>query len=362
MKRIFQTIALATALCAFLPAEAQKDNGGETLTKSITYDVCINNFKRYCEFACENQDYHYLDRENILPVYRYAFLNLLFEEAMSGNIPIMDPDNKKISGEDLKQLLTRTDTGRFIRPLPPYDEYDTIVGHLYLPRDVRILRFKEEWTYSPATMEINKKVLAYAPMEDLYNDQGVLAGIRPLFWVNLNKQNPTGNEKLLTQRMISNTSLYFYNGSNCNENKNRDKCSKYLNELLARSYKNEMKMYSSQSDINSGSLIPMTGEELDRSVNRVDTIRLIRPTPPYNDFDSVISEKLDPDSLRVIRFVEEWYIDPGTMYFVKKVIGIALLQEDYDADTGEFMGWRRLFDIYFNDIWQPFDKKVVIEK
>jgi hypothetical protein len=286
----------------------------------------------------------------------------LFDRAMADKLALTDAGDKKITGEELKKILTGMDTIRFVRPLPPYDEFDTVVFRIYDPESVRTLRFKEEWTYTPATMEISKKVLAYAPVEETYDEFGLLKGKRPLFWVNLNKQKATGKEKLLTQRISTHTSFYPYIGSSCFENKDRAGCYEYLNELFTKAFKNELKIYDGSSDINSGNLVPETGADLDRYINRSDTFRLTRNFPPYNEYDSVITEDFDPDSLRMTRFYEEWTIDTETMYLVKKVTGIAIIQEDYDAVTGEFRGWRRLFDVYFNDIWLPFDKKIEIKK
>jgi hypothetical protein len=211
-------------------------------------------------------------------------------------------------------------------------------------------------------MEITKKVLALGIVEQVYDNNGEYKGKRLLFWVIPDKQNQAGTEKLLSQRMITTTSLSGYPGSNCKENLNRDKCCQYLNQLFAKAYHNELKVYKPVTDFNAGIFIPMTGEELHKFVTTAETFHLTRNYPPYSNYDTIIKTEVIPGDLNELRFIEEWYFNPETMFFVKKVIGISVLQADYGLENVENKEWIPLFDVYFNDIWQPFDRKIIIKK
>jgi len=80
---------------------------------------------------------------------------------------------------------------------------------------------------------------------------------------------------------------------------------------------------------------------------RNDTLIMPSSFPPYEDSLVVINERLKKHDITRLRFMEEWYIEPRSLLISKKVLGMALLMSDYDAD-GEFRGYRLLFWMYFD--------------
>jgi hypothetical protein len=358
MKRTLFATMLILPMFSVIKTPAQTLPGPEIITKEIIYDVGINNFEKYVQNDYGDCDF-YLDRENVLPDYRLAFLTSLFDLALTNKLNITDTNDVIINDRKLKALLAGMDHFTLKREYPPYNTFDTVIP--YQAEQIKKLRFREEWNHQPATMELSKKILAFAPVREIYDRKNSLISSRPLFWVIQNKQEPTGKEKLLSSRIFSTTSCYKFKGSNCKENTDYERTRNYIKLLFSRSCNNEMKIYSSISDINSGNLVPLTVEELHKILDRADTFRLTRPYPPYNEYDTAIRIEIIPDSIKLIRFIEEWYVDPETMYFVKKIIGAGPVDEVFDPVTGEFKGYRPIYYTYFNDIWLPFDKKIVIK-
>jgi hypothetical protein len=359
MKRIIRVLILIPVISLPVLIKAQTAKGFEMLTHEITYDVNINNCQEFREKISEDHDYHYLDYGNILPVYRNAYLNLLFDLAKDNKIDITDPDDKGASSNELLKRLDIYDTLAMIHPYPPYDQFDTIVVHRFDPEEVLKMRFREEWIYSSSTMEITKRVFSYGPVKDLYDhNNGQLLGTKVIFWVPLYDHMPTGNEKLLSQRIISTISLSPGPGNACRENIDPYKCTRYIEKLLDKAYHNQLKIFSPSSNISTGELIPMSGEDLFKSLAVADTFTLVRTYPPYDTFDTIVQTGISPDSIRQIRFIEEWYADTATMYFVKKVIGVALIPYQHEKNG---LPEKPIFYAFFNDLWRPFDKKIILK-
>lgn len=69
-----------------------------------------------------------------------------------------------------------------------------------------------------------------------------------------------------------------------------------------------------------------------------------RSTPPYDDYDTTVIMKIKRSDIRRIRFLEEWKINPKTMQFSKKVMGISPVARRIDLNGVE--RWQPLFWIY----------------
>lgn len=80
---------------------------------------------------------------------------------------------------------------------------------------------------------------------------------------------------------------------------------------------------------------------------RYDTIRLMRPTPPYDDYDTVITRSFTLDDITRLRFMEQWETDTLTMQFSKKIIGIAPLLQSFDHQ-GNLRGYSPMFWVFFD--------------
>jgi hypothetical protein len=74
-----------------------------------------------------------------------------------------------------------------------------------------------------------------------------------------------------------------------------------------------------------------------------DTIyqTLTRTVPPYDEFDTVIVERITYRDITRVRFLEEWEIDRKTMEVSKNVVGIAPIYErGYENETyAQLMFW-----------------------
>ncbi len=77
-----------------------------------------------------------------------------------------------------------------------------------------------------------------------------------------------------------------------------------------------------------------------------DTLYLTykRTVPPYDSYDTTVIMKIRREDIQRIRFLEEWKIDPETMQFEKKIIGIGPVARRIDMQGIE--RWQPLFWIY----------------
>jgi hypothetical protein len=69
-----------------------------------------------------------------------------------------------------------------------------------------------------------------------------------------------------------------------------------------------------------------------------------RTVPPYDNYDTTVIMKIRKDDIQRIRFLEEWKIDPETMQFEKKIMGIGPVARRIDLQGIE--RWQPLFWIY----------------
>ena len=91
---------------------------------------------------------------------------------------------------------------------------------------------------------------------------------------------------------------------------------KFIKTIMDKAYSGEMPAYDYFND-------PLTPEQVKRI--GIDTLyqTLMRTTPPYDEYDTMIITKIDYDDITKIRFLEEWTIDEETLEINKKIFGIA---------------------------------------
>ncbi len=79
----------------------------------------------------------------------------------------------------------------------------------------------------------------------------------------------------------------------------------------------------------------------------VDTIykTLKRTRPPYEDYDTIIVNKISVKDVNKIRFLESWTMDESKLVISKKIIAIAPVIDKYDIH-GNLVGRQPLFWIY----------------
>ena len=115
----------------------------------------------------------------------------------------------------------------------------------------------------------------------------------------------------------------------------------FIRNLFNTAFSGEVKAYDYFNN-------PLTPEQL--KMIGADTIyrTLIRPYPPYDEYDTVIISKLEFADISRIRFLEEWYYDENEIAIDKKVVGIAPLIERRDGE-GNMIAVQPLFWLYFDE-------------
>jgi hypothetical protein len=354
------SLTIGLLLLVFISCTPKGDDKSShpVLSKSIEYDVNINNFKMFSAWGLNTSSVMWY-RSNLESSVRSAFMELLFKNALAGKLELYDMNDKLIDTNRLKIiLLASVDTITAQRTQPPYDTYDTIINKTIEPAEITALRFREDWTYDPATMAIKKKVIAFAPIwTPITSDnegKETYGKNKALFWVKWSKE--PSNTKVLTKRIVSVTS--YIGESSLEKATHIDSIAiqKYMNLFLNRIYKDSIAAY----DVVEGDLttLPISGKNLYKILNSTDTIKQKRTEPPYDTYDTIIKRTAN---VNAIRFMEEWSFDPITMAIEKKVVGICPVELCYDMNH-DFKGYKPYFWVYFGDVWMPFDGKLELQK
>jgi gliding motility associated protien GldN len=71
---------------------------------------------------------------------------------------------------------------------------------------------------------------------------------------------------------------------------------------------------------------PITLKEIEaRGGSRSDTVRLQRPDPPYDEYDSLIEREFSPDKVIGYRIKEDWFFDKQRSVMDVRILGLAPL-------------------------------------
>ncbi len=90
----------------------------------------------------------------------------------------------------------------------------------------------------------------------------------------------------------------------------------------------------------------MTAEQIEERCKRKELMTLTRDYPPYEEFDTLVTNELQLSDITKIRFLEEWYLNEETGMITKKVIGMCPMLESY-TESGELRGHLPLFWISY---------------
>ena len=113
---------------------------------------------------------------------------------------------------------------------------------------------------------------------------------------------------------------------------------KFVSNLLNAAYEGRIQAYDYFNQ-------PISIEQL-KSIGVDSAYRtLIRSTPPYAEYDTLIVSKIEMKEIVKIRFLEEWYMDEQNLTFKKVIIGIAPVVDKFDEE-GNFIGLFPMFWIY----------------
>lgn len=103
------------------------------------------------------------------------------------------------------------------------------------------------------------------------------------------------------------------------------------------------------SQYNDEFLTPISPVTLLQSLTKVDSIKLQRPYPPYDEYDTIKVTEFHTYDVTRIRIKEDWFFDKQRSMMDVRIIGICPILEQFD-ENNEFKGYRPLFWIYYPDI------------
>ncbi|MDT8392861.1 MAG: hypothetical protein RQ761_03395 [Bacteroidales bacterium] len=171
MKRIFFTLMVLGFILVFTQCDNSKKDNRTIITKKIQYDVPIVN---------REPDYDWWIK-NIEGSDREALVNNIFDRVLAGDVQAYDYFHKPINVDAVKKILVDTAYHTLVRPIQPFNEYDTMIIHNIEPNQVSLLRFLEEWKYDENSLKIDKRIYAISPVIEMtVNGKKVT---RPLFWI-----------------------------------------------------------------------------------------------------------------------------------------------------------------------------------
>lgn len=92
---------------------------------------------------------------------------------------------------------------------------------------------------------------------------------------------------------------------------------------------------------------PITAQEVRNLFADSIYATMVEKEPPYEFYDTLIVKNILKSDIKRLRFMEEWYIDPETLNFKKKILGLAPIAKRLD-DQG-IIRWQPMFWIYVDD-------------
>jgi len=150
----------------------------QILTEKIQYDVPVINDNPQLDWWINN----------IEGSKREPFLKRIMEAAEKGEVSVCDYFNTSLTPAQIPAIITDTIYLTLLRVYSPYEEYDTMIVRSISYRDIIKIRFLEEWSWDPGSLEMKKKVLAIGPVV-----QKEIAGEsfnQLLFWIYLDERFP----------------------------------------------------------------------------------------------------------------------------------------------------------------------------
>lgn len=110
---------------------------------------------------------------------------------------------------------------------------------------------------------------------------------------------------------------------------------------------------------------PVTLKEIEsRGGARTDTMRMMRPDPPYDEYDTVIAKEFSRDKVIGYRMKEDWFFDRQRSVIEVRIIGIApMIQATNEAGEAlEGNQKKPLFWIYYPEARKLFANAEVFNR
>jgi gliding motility associated protien GldN len=108
-------------------------------------------------------------------------------------------------------------------------------------------------------------------------------------------------------------------------------------------------------------LVPLTYQEIMNRLERVDSVPMQKPYPPYDWYDTVISVKFNPSDVKRFRIKEDWFFDKQRSVMEVRILGICPVRDNFD-EKGLFRAYDPLFWIYFPEARPVFAKAEVFNR
>ena len=105
----------------------------------------------------------------------------------------------------------------------------------------------------------------------------------------------------------------------------------------------------------------MTTQELDKILNRVDTVVVWNPDT-YEEEIKITRSELNPAEIMRYRIKEIWFFDEETSTLRVRILGVAPIKDEYDADTGIFKYESPLFWVYMPEAREYLAKHTVFNE
>lgn len=107
--------------------------------------------------------------------------------------------------------------------------------------------------------------------------------------------------------------------------------------------------------------IPLTYQQIMGRLERSDSVKQQRPTPPYEWYDTVITTKFNPMDVKRFRIKEDWVFDKQRSRMDVRILGICPVRDNFD-ENGNFRAYEPLFWIYFPEARPVFAKAEVFNR
>lgn len=96
--------------------------------------------------------------------------------------------------------------------------------------------------------------------------------------------------------------------------------------------------------------VSMTVAEVSSIGASVDSGKVTRPYPPYEEFDTVYTTDFDPANVKQYRLKEDWYFEKQRSVMEPRILGLCPRMAVYDKNTGEFRDYQDMYWLYFPEV------------